>query len=169
PGRRMEAILAVERYLAENPQDQDVWGMKRMLYHEVTEAEYDAFAGAGLTANGFDHEYVQQLGLALIDDNARWQRGGEYLRLATRGLPTLGPTLFVQIAQSHQRAGRGEEARHAYELAKRAGRSVGAKALGEAERQAYFSALKVLSDDAMARGDLDAAVENLHLFTEYER
>ena len=32
------------------------------------------------------------------------QRGGEFLRLAARGLPTLGPTLFVQIAQAHQRA-----------------------------------------------------------------
>src|SRR5262249_5808275 len=45
----------------------------------------------------------------------------------------------------------------------------GAKSLADAERHAYFSALKYLSDDAMARGDLDAAVENLHLFTEYER
>jgi tetratricopeptide (TPR) repeat protein len=169
PGRRMEAILAAERYLAENPQDQDVWGMKRMLYHEVTEAEYDAYAGEGLSAKGFDHEYVQQLGLALIDDAARWQRGGEYLRLAARGLPTSGPTLFVQIAEAHQRAGRNAEAHHAYELAKRAGRSVGAKSLADAERLAYFSSLKILADEAMARGDLDEAVEDLHLFTEYER
>jgi tetratricopeptide (TPR) repeat protein len=169
PGRRMEAILAVERYLADNPQDQDVWGLKRMLYHEVTEAEYDAYAGAGLAANGFDHEYVQQLGLALIDDSARWGRGGEYLRMAARGLPALGPTLFVQIAQAHQRSGRADEARHAYELAKRAGRSVGPQTLADAERQAYFGAVKVLAEEAMNRGDLDAAVENLHLFAEYER
>jgi tetratricopeptide (TPR) repeat protein len=169
PGRRMEAIGAVERYLVANPQDQDVWGVKRMLYHEVTEAEYDAFAGSGMVAKGFDHDYVQQLGLVLIDDNARWQRGGEYLRMAARGLATMGPTLFVQVAQTHQRAGRPEEARHSYELAKRAGRSVGPKTLADAERQAYFAALKFLAEDAMARGDLDEAVEDLHLFTEYER
>lgn len=169
PGRRMEAILAVERYLAENPQDQDVWGMKRMLYHEVTEAEYDARAGAGQAAGGFDHEYVQQLGLALVDDPARWQRGNEYLRMATRGLPARGPSLFTQAAQAHQRAGRPDEARQAYELAKRSGRAVGAKTLADAERQAYFGAVKVLAEDAMSRGDLDAAAENLHLFTEYER
>jgi tetratricopeptide (TPR) repeat protein len=169
PGRRMEAILAVERHLAANPQDQDVWGMKRMLYHEVTEAEYDAHSGAGMVANGFDHEYVQQLGMALIDDNARWHRGAEYLRMAARGLPSLGPSLFAQAAQAHQKAGRADETRHSYELAKRSGRAVGAKALGDAERQAYFTAVKYLADDAMARGDLDAAVENLHLFTEYER
>jgi tetratricopeptide (TPR) repeat protein len=169
PGRRMEAILAVERHLAEHPQDPDVWGMKRMFYHEVTEAEYDAGAGARQAVNGFDHEYVQQLGLALIDDDARWARGAEYLRMAARGLPATGPTVFTQAAQAHQRAGRTDEARHAYELAKRAGRAVGARSLADAERQAYFAALKVLADDAMTRGDLDAAVENLHLFTEYER
>ncbi len=169
PGRRMEALLAVERYLAENPRDQEVFGIKRVLYHEVTEAEYDAFAGQGVAAPGFDHEYVQQLGLALINDNERWRRGGEYLRMAARGLPTLGPTLFTQIAQAHQRAGHADEARHNYELAKRAGRSVGPKALAEGERQAYFAALKFLSEEAMGRGDLDAAVEDLHLFTEYER
>jgi tetratricopeptide (TPR) repeat protein len=75
----------------------------------------------------------------------------------------------VQVAQAHQRAGHAEEARHAYELAKRAGRSVGPKSLADAERQAYFGALKFLSEEAMARGDLDAAVESLQLFTEYER
>jgi tetratricopeptide (TPR) repeat protein len=169
PGRRMEAILTVERHLAEKPQDQEVWGMKRMLYHEVTEAEYDDYAGAGLVANGFDHEYVQQLGLALIDDNERWRRGAEYLRLAARGLPSAGPGLFVHTAQVHQRAGRVDEARHSFEMAKRAGRAVGPKSLGDSERHAYFSAVKFLADDAMARGDLDAAVENLQLFTDYDR
>ncbi len=103
PCRRMEAIAAVERHLADNPDDQTIWGLKRLLYQEVTVPEYDAFAGEGVAAPHFDHEYVQQLGLALIDDNARWQRGGEYLRMAARGLPALGPTIFVQIAQAHQR------------------------------------------------------------------
>ncbi len=169
PGRRMEAILAVEQHLAAHPQDKDVWGVKRMLYHEVTEADYEAFAGPGVVANGFDHEYVQQLGLALIDDNARWRRGGEYLRMAARGLPALGPGIFVQVAQTHQRAGHVDEARHNFELAARAGRAVGAKNLADDQRQAYFLALKSLADDAMARDDLDAAIQNLHLFTEYER
>ncbi len=169
PGRRMEAIAAVERHLADNPQEETIWGLKRLLYQNLTEAEYDAFAGAGIAAPHFDHEYVQQLGLALIDDNMRWQRGGEYLRMAARGLPTLGPTIFVQIAQAHQRAGHLEEARHNYELAKRAGRSVGPKDLAEAERQAYFATVKLLGEDALARGDIDAAIENYQLYAESER
>jgi tetratricopeptide (TPR) repeat protein len=169
PGRRMEAIAAVERHLANQPDDKAVWGLKRLLYQDVTEPEYDAFAGHGVAAPHFDHAYVQQLGLALIDDNARWQRGGEYLRMAARGLPTLGPTIFVQIAQAHQRAGHLDDARHNYELAKRAGAGVGPKNLADAERQAYFHTVKLLADDAHARGDLSAAIENYHLYTESER
>ncbi len=135
----------------------------------MTEEEYNAFAGEGIVAPHFDHEYVQQLGLALIDDNTRWQRGGEYLRMAARGLPALGPTIFVQIAQAHQRAGHADDARHNYELAKRAGLAVGQKDLADAERQAYFATVKLLGEDALARDDLDAAIENYHLYAESER
>jgi tetratricopeptide (TPR) repeat protein len=169
PGRRMEAIAAVERHLAEAPEDTGVGNIKRMLYHDLSEEDYDAYTGEGLVANHFDHQYVQQLGLGLITDSTRWQRGGEYLRLAARGLPTMGPTLFVQIAQANQRAGNEEGARHNYELAKRAGMSVGAKNLPEGERQTYFSTVKLLAEDAHARGDLAAAIENYHLYTESER
>jgi tetratricopeptide (TPR) repeat protein len=168
-GRRMEAIAAVERHLSTFPDDAGVWSLKRLLYQDLTVAEYDAFAGAGLAASHFDHAYVQQLGLALINDDTRWQRGGEYLRMAARGSPALGPTLFVQIAQAHQRAGHAEEARHNYELAKRAGQGVGQKNLADTERQAYFATVKLLGENAMAHGDLDAAIENFHLYAESER
>src|SRR5262249_43707275 len=99
PGRRMEAIAAVGRHLAANPDDTEVWNLKRLLYSGVTEAEYAAATREDQPAADFDHAYTQQLGLALIDDTARWQRGGEYLRLAARGLPALGPSLFSQIAK----------------------------------------------------------------------
>jgi tetratricopeptide (TPR) repeat protein len=169
PGRRMEAIAAVERYLADNPDDTSLLPFRQMLYHGVTEPEYNAGAGEGLAARHFDHAYVQQLGLALINDDQHWQRGGEYLRLAARGLPALGPTLFVQIAQAQQRAGLLDEARHNFELAKRAGQSVGPANLAEAERHAYFATVKYLGEDAMHRGDVDAAIENYRLYSESER
>jgi len=59
PGRRLEAIAAVERLLAEAPEDAEAWKLKRLLYRDVTEAEYDAGPAAG-----FNHAFVQQLGLA---------------------------------------------------------------------------------------------------------
>ncbi|HVS37584.1 MAG TPA: hypothetical protein VMS17_18620 [Gemmataceae bacterium] len=178
-GRRMEAIAAVERRLAEINGDEAAWGMKRLLYSELTEAEYfDTMGDAAVTGSGdhattaprtFDYSYVQQLGLSLINDDAQWQRGGAYLRMAAHGMPMLGPTLFLQIAQAQQRVGRTEEARHNLELAKRAGRSIGAKSLAEAERTAYFAVVKQLAELAQSSGDLDAAIENLHLYAESER
>ena len=107
----------MERQLAANPDDADAWALKRILYSNLTEADYQAAAGDGVAAD-FDHGYAQQLGLALINDPVRWQRGGEYLRLAARGMPALGPSLFTQIAQAHERAGHAEGALHNFELAK---------------------------------------------------
>jgi tetratricopeptide (TPR) repeat protein len=74
-----------------------------------------------------------------------------------------------QIAQAQQRAGHTEDARHNYELAKRAGQGVGPKNLDEPERQAYFATVKLLGEDAMSRGDVDSAIENFRLYSESER
>jgi tetratricopeptide (TPR) repeat protein len=179
PGRRMEAIAAVERRLAANPEDAGAWDLKRLLYSNLTEAEYKAATpltphtsapgGEGLGVRGasdFDHSYVLQLGLALIADPARWQRGVEFLRLAARGLLPQAPSIFFQIAQAYQRADQAEGVVQYYELAKRAGQAVGPKNLGEEDRQAYFTAIKLLAEDARAREDWPAAIENYHLYAE---
>ena len=168
PGRRLEAIAAVERHLADNADDRDAWNLKRLLYHDLTEADYDAAAKPGQPARTFDHDYVRQLGLALIEDPVRWQRGVEYLRLAARGLPANAPTVFVQVAQAHQRAGDPEGAWRYYETAKRAGQSAGPANLPDEDRAAYFSTLKLLGETARSRGNLDAAIENYRLYLEAE-
>ncbi len=170
PGRRVEAIQAVERHLAANSDDPAAIDLKKFLYDELTEEEYNHGAGGeDLAAPAVDHAYLQFLGMRLIQDEARWRRGGEYLRLAARGLPELGPSLFVQIAQAQQRAGLFEESRHNYELAKRAGLSAGWRSLDDEQRQAYFTAVKVLAEEALGRDDLDAAIENFRLYSESER
>jgi tetratricopeptide (TPR) repeat protein len=169
PGRRMEAIAAVERHLAGSPEDPDVWGFKRVLYQDLTEAEYNAAVGPEGRAAEFDHGYTHQLGLALIGDAERWQRGAEYLRIAARGLAAQGPSIFAQIAQAYQRAGQGEEAWKYYEKAKQAGRSVGVKELTEDERQTYFAVVKLLGDAAHKHQQYDLAIENYRLYAESER
>jgi tetratricopeptide (TPR) repeat protein len=168
PGRRMEAIAFVERRLAEVIDDPDAIALKKWLYRDLTEADYDSVAPDGLVAPHFDHHYAQHLGVSMIDKDDLWQRGGEYLRIAARGLPALGPTLFVQIAQAQRRMGLEAEARHNYELAKRAGQSVGPSNLAEAERQTYFTTLKLLGEEALTAGDTDAAIENFRLYQESE-
>src|SRR6266700_153654 len=86
PGQRMDAIAAVETQLAETPQDPNAWDMKRQLYSDLTEPEYWSMVPADGTLPRFNYEYVQQLGLALVDNPQQWQRGCEYLRIAAHGL-----------------------------------------------------------------------------------
>lgn len=169
PGRRMDAIGAVERQLATTPDDQGAWDLKRVLYSGLTEADYHAACPGNRPVADFDYAYAQQLGLALIEDATRWQRGVEYLHIAARGLPALGPSIFSQIARVQQQAGHGEEALQNFELAKQAGLAIGPKNLSEGERQAYFAAVKLLAETAAARDDLAAAIGDYHLYTEYER
>jgi hypothetical protein len=169
PGRRMDAIGAVERFLAANANDPDAWNLKQLLYADITEAEYKTVGGPEGPAPDFDHAYVHQLGMASINDSARWQRGIEFLRLAARGMLPQAPTMFLQIAQVLQREGRLDGVWQYYELAKRAGQSVGPNNLGEADKQAYFNAVKLLADQARAQNDLDAAIENYQLFSESNR
>jgi tetratricopeptide (TPR) repeat protein len=168
PGRRLEAIAAVEHRLAEAADDGPAWALKRLLYQDLSAAEFEQAAG-NLPATDFDYSYVQQLGLALINDPGRWQRGGDYLRMAAHGMPALGPSIFVQIAQASQSNGNIQGAWDNYELAKRAGRAVGPKSLAEPERQAYFAVVKMLGEATQAKGDHAAAIENFHLYTESER
>lgn len=164
PGRRMEAIAAVERALANVPEDAEVWKLKRLLYHEISAAEYDA----GPVAE-FDHAYTQQLGLALIDDPARWRRGAEYLRIAARGMPQSASSILTLVSQAHERSGEADEARQTLQIAKKVGLSLGPKSLPDEERAAFFALLRRLAEDANARGDYREAIEDYQHYTQYER
>jgi tetratricopeptide (TPR) repeat protein len=168
PGRRMEAIAAVERRLAANAEDAGAWDMKRLLYGNLTEAEYRSVAPEKPVTH-FDYAYTQQLGLALINDTGRWQRGAEFLRIAAHGLQQLGPSIFVLIAEAHEKAGDSEGAYQNYQLAQRAGRAFGPKNLSPEDQVAFFKVVKSLGDTAAQRGDLDTAIDNYHLYTEFER
>src|SRR5262249_39823165 len=104
PGRRMEAIAAVERHLAGQPEDPAAWDLKRLLYADLTEADYQDWGGATQAAPEFDHAYALQLGEALIKDKDRWQRGCEYLRIAAHGMPLQAPVIYLQIGKVHEAA-----------------------------------------------------------------
>lgn len=169
PGRRMEAIASVERHLAEQPDDPDARGLKRVLYQDLTESDYQAGCGPTGTAAEFDHAYAQQLGLALLNNSEQWRRGAAYLRMAARGLPASGPSIYVQIAQACDRGGDTDGAWQHYELAKLAGRAAGAQNLMPEDRQLYFATVKMLGDAARERGDFDAAIENYRLYVENDR
>jgi len=167
PGMRLEAIAAVERRLADLPSDPAGWELKRLLYSNLTEADYQAASDS--VAADFDHDYVQQLGLALINDPSRWRRGTEYLRIAARGLRPHSPSIFLQIANAHQKAQDAAGVWDNYELAKQAGHAVGPQNLSDESRKIYFDIVKLLAEDARARDDTDAAIENYQLLAESDR
>jgi tetratricopeptide (TPR) repeat protein len=168
PGRRMEAIAAAERRLAQDPNDAGAWDLKRYLYAGLGEPEYNEAVPSGQAAE-FDHEYVRQLGQAHLQDPAQLQRGVELLRIAARGLPRHAVAIFIQVAQVFDKAGDPDQSWAYYRAARDAGRALGAKNLSNEDRHAYFAVVKMLADDAMANDDTAAAVENYHLYTEYER
>lgn len=169
PGRRMRAISAVEQRLAQDPTDPDAWALKQALYGGVTMVDYEAVAPGGARAKNFDHAYCLQLGQGLIQDREQWRRGATFLELAARGLEERAPSIYAEMARAYQREGDADSATGLLEKIKRMGRERGARHLGPEDRQAYFSAVKYLADQALAQDRTAAAIENLQLYTEYER
>ncbi len=167
PGRRIEAIAAVERQLAKQPDDPAAVELKRTLYAGLTEAEFVA-AAATTAPTDFNYDYVEQLGLALVDDPdpARVERGMGYLRIAGRGLPARGPAIFSNLAALATRRGDAEAARGYLEQVKRSGQLVGPQNLSADQRELYVATLKKLADDAAARSDYQAAVDDMRLYVE---
>jgi tetratricopeptide (TPR) repeat protein len=167
PGRKMEAIGATERRLAEAPADPSANELKTVLYAGLSEEEFVADAASGPPAD-FNYDYVEQLGLALADDPdpARRDRGLAFLRIAGRGLPDRGPGIFAKLADAATRLGRPDEARSYMEQVKRSGLQVGPKNLADDQRALYYEALKKLAADAEARGEYEAAVGDLRLYLE---
>jgi tetratricopeptide (TPR) repeat protein len=180
PGGRMEAIAAVERQLANIPDDQAAWDLKRILYSELSEGDYTstiqpaANGEPGASATGepavdFDHEYVHQLGLALVDDKERMERGCEYLRIAGRGLPTKAPAFYILMAKAHERAGATQAMWEHYQKAMQAGKAAKPANLTSEDKETLFAAVKQLGEHAMAQGNTDEALNCFKFYSEYER
>ena len=159
PGRRREAISAVERQLRFGP-DAGMEELKRLLYHDLTEADFDAAGGE------FDYGYIERLGMALIQDEGHWKRAAEFLRMAARGQPARAASIYVQIAKAYLRANEEDNALPFFEKARDAGREFGVKNLAETEQRSYFATVKYLGEVGLFRGNLDMAIDNLRYYTE---
>jgi tetratricopeptide (TPR) repeat protein len=167
PGRRVEAIGAMERKLAADPQDPNAKDLRTQLYSQLTEREFVDAAANGLPKD-FNYDYVEQLGLALVDDADpdRRERGMGYLHIAGRGLPARGPGIFKKLADLYEKLGEPDNVRKSLETAKKCGLAVGPANLDRDQRELYFAALRKLADDADARGDHEAAIDDLRLYLE---
>ncbi len=154
PGRRMEAIAAVERKLASDPAHEKAKEYRTMLYSQLSEGEFVAVAAAG-EPKEFNYEYVEQLGYQLVDetDPDRRDRGTGYLRIAGRGLPERGPGIFKKLADVSEKLGDYKTARGYTEQIKRTGEHVGPRNLAKDQREIYYAALRKMAAQAEADGD----------------
>jgi tetratricopeptide (TPR) repeat protein len=168
PGERLDAIAAVERQRAQAPNDAAAWDLKRLLYSELTEVDYDSATAQGRAARDFDHEYTKQLGLALIGDPQRWRRGAEYLRIAARGLPAQATGLYIQIAQASEREGDQAGMWQNYQAAMQIGRHVGAANLDPAEQKTLFAVVKKIGEQAVKEERIDAALEAYKFYSQHD-
>ncbi len=167
PGRRMEAIAAMEMTLTDNPKDTDTWEMKRILYDGLTESQYHE--RPPVMSNEFDGRYVHELGLALLSDATRWQRGIEYLRVAAQAMPEHSPSICTRMAQAYERVGDLEHARVCYDYIKKAGVAIGPANFPKDERILFFAVIKRMFEEAAARNDTVEAIANLKLYAEFEQ
>jgi tetratricopeptide (TPR) repeat protein len=166
--RRLDAIRVVEHRLAAVPDDPAGSELKAFLYEGLGEAEFRRLTERhGVPQPGdFDYDHCLRLGQAWLKDPAHWLRGAELLRIAAIGLPQQAASLHLQIALAAERTGDREAARQALTAVKHLVRQQGAEALPEGDRQEYYACLKRQSEEALAEGRLDQAIEDLILYSE---
>ncbi len=168
PGQHMDAIAAVETQLARTPDDPTAKEMKRHLYSELTEREYWSIAQPGQPPPMLDHEYARAGGAALLADAEQWQRGCAYLRIAANGLPLQAATLYIQIAQAHEKHGDKDGLWQNYQKAMQLGRAIGVENLQPADKEALFATVKKIGEQALAENRIDAALEAFKFYSQNE-
>jgi tetratricopeptide (TPR) repeat protein len=170
--RRFEAIAAVERELAAlreaNADDAAAWDVKRVVYGPLTEPMYLEQVTEGKVADEFDYRYVQEMGLALLDQADNWQRGCELLRVAARGLPLQAATLYSRIAKAHEAFNDTAGMWAAYSRAMQLGRAAGVANLSPEDRQHLFAAVKAVGERAIAENQIDTALDAFKFYSQKE-
>lgn len=168
PGQGMDAIAAVEHQLALTPEDPTAWDMKRQLYSDLTEREYWSITQPDQIPPYFNHEYVQQLGLALLDNKDQWLRGCEYLRIAAHGLPMQAANLHMHIAHTHDKHGDKDGLWANYLKAMQVGRTIGVQNLAPADKEALFANVKKVGELALKENRTDVALEAFKFYSLHE-
>ncbi|MFO0970022.1 MAG: tetratricopeptide repeat protein [Gemmataceae bacterium] len=168
PGRRMEAIAAVERRLRVKPDEQPAWELKRILYPPLTVEDFDQAAQQNM-GDDFDYGYAEQIGVALVADAKDWRRGCDFLRIAARGRPAKAPLLYIQIAKAHEKYNDEEGLWDNYLAALRIAKKVGVSNLSAEDKVSLFAVAKLLGDHATKANRLDVALEAYKFYSTYEK
>ncbi|HQR42101.1 MAG TPA: hypothetical protein PLX97_05440, partial [Gemmatales bacterium] len=171
-GQRMNAIAAVESATGEMPRE-ELQPLKLRLYDGVTLAEYNREAGESLTqqASAFDHRFVYDRGLELLDDPATYERGIELLAIAVRGQPKHAAAVWKLAADAARKHGNLKLTSQALNEVKVWTSLLAVKEMSKESQAAYYSTVKQLGEaayqDAKAgRQSPQVAIDNLLLASE---
>lgn len=164
PGRRIEAICAVERQLAIQPNESSVVEFRKSLYEDLQEREYFEASKNGVPVD-FSHRYAEEIGMRLIASPDHWQRGAQYLRMAANGQPLRRPSIFKRLSEAYAQAGETVQATRYLQFVRDCALEVSIENLPEDQRTIYFGTVKRLGDEASARDELDEAIYNYSLST----
>ena len=169
-GKRMAAIADLEQA---STSGEDLTALKKKLYADVTLAEYQREAGQELTQKAayFDHKWVYEQGLELLEDPTRYERGIELLAIAVRGQPRHAPAVWKIAADAAEKHNNPALARQAWNEIKAWTRLLGLSDISAESKAAYFATVKRLGEEAYGEAvsgkpAIETAIENLLLSTE---
>jgi len=84
------------------------------------------------------------------------------------GLPLQSATLYIQIAQAHEKHGDKEGLWQNYQKAMQIGRAIGVQNLQPADKEALFATVKKIGEQALKENRIDAALEAFKFYSQYE-
>lgn len=167
PGRRVEALRAVERQLKITPNDEIVLGLRAELFEDLTDAEY-AQAAADGPPTDFPFAYAEAQGLAMIERAETFDRGSLLLRIAAHGQSERAPGLFQKVAEAAEKYGRVADAQQARRRARDYGLAAGPANLPADQKAIYFAVVKKLGDEAATAKDWKEAIQSYLAYSHSE-
>jgi tetratricopeptide (TPR) repeat protein len=167
PGRRVEALRAVERQLRQSSGDPAVAAFRTELIEGLTEPEFANAAGGGPLPD-FPYAYAEEIGLPLLENADTWRRGALLVRIAAHGKPERGPGLFQKLAEVAEKFGDPAEAQRYRKRVREFGQAVGPAELPPDQRAIYFITVKKLGEEATAAKDWKEAIHNYQLLAQSE-
>ena len=140
PGARLAAIAAIERGLAADAADSELWAIKRELYSGLDNAEFRAGRDLGLPPG--DPVYLDEIAAALAGDDSTWKRAASYMAMAVEAGGSRMVRRLIALARLLEARGDEDGSRARFRQAAEAGRAMGPEALEPEDKDLYFRAAR---------------------------
>ncbi|MSR55033.1 MAG: tetratricopeptide repeat protein [Gemmataceae bacterium] len=167
PGRRVEALRAIERQIRQAPAETVVLELRQELFEGLTREDYSS-AAAGGAMSDFPYLFAEEAGLPLLESKETWQRGALLVRIAAHGQSERGPSIFQKLADVAEKFDDKSAAQGYRKQARAYGQEVGSTNLPADQKAIYFAVVKKLGEEAAAAKDWTEAIYNYTLYSQSE-